>query len=74
MSAPAVPGREADDYAGVLMRWSNGARGTMWVTNAAAGAEHGLAFRIFGARAGSNGTRSSRTSCGIAGSAASSRC
>lgn len=48
----SVPGREADDYAGVLLRWSNGARGTMWVTNAAAGGEHGLAFRIFGDKGG----------------------
>jgi len=47
-----VPGRAADDYAGVLLRWSNGARGTIWVTNAAAGAEHGLAFRIFGGLGG----------------------
>lgn len=43
-----VPGRDADDDGGPLLRWSNGARGTMWVTNAAAGAEHGLAFRVFG--------------------------
>jgi len=49
---PTVPGRKVDDYAGVLTRWSEGARGTMWVTNAAAGAEHGLAFRIFGAQGG----------------------
>jgi len=47
-----VPGRAADDYAGVLLRWSNGARGTIWVTNAAAGAEHGLAFRVFGSLGG----------------------
>jgi predicted dehydrogenase len=47
-----VSGRRADDYGGLLMHWSNGARGTMWVTNAAAGAEHGLAFRIFGSEGG----------------------
>jgi predicted dehydrogenase len=47
-----VPGREADDYGALLLRWSNGARGTMWVTNAAAGAEHGLGFRIFGSLGG----------------------
>jgi predicted dehydrogenase len=47
-----VPQRTVDDYGGLLMRWSNGARGTMWVTNAAAGAEHGLAFRIFGSKGG----------------------
>ena len=37
-----VPGRTADDTANVLMRWSGGAQGTMWVTNAAAGGVHGL--------------------------------
>jgi predicted dehydrogenase len=48
----SVPGRSADDAATVLMRWSGGARGSMWVTNAAAGADHGLGFRIFGAEGG----------------------
>lgn len=47
-----VPGRGSDDYGGLLLRWANGARGTMWVTNAAAGGEHGLAFRLFGATGG----------------------
>lgn len=49
---PSLPGRTADDYAAVLLRWSNGARGSMWVTNAAAGGEHGLSFRIFGDKGG----------------------
>jgi predicted dehydrogenase len=48
----SVPGRIADDTASVLTRWSGGAKGTIWVTNAAAGAEHGLGFRIFGAEGG----------------------
>lgn len=47
-----MPGRTVDDYGALLLRWSGGARGTMWVTNAAAGAEHGLAFRIFGSQGG----------------------
>jgi predicted dehydrogenase len=47
-----VPGRVADDYGGLLLRWTDGARGTMWVTNAAAGAEHGLALRVFGETGG----------------------
>jgi predicted dehydrogenase len=51
-TGPTVPGRTSDDYGGVLIRWSNGARGTLWVTNAAAGAEHGLGFRIFGEKGG----------------------
>src|SRR6201994_4243938 len=47
-----VPGREVDDYVSALLRYSNGARGSMWVTNAASGAEHGLCFRIFGETGG----------------------
>ena len=47
-----VPGRQVDDYASLLLRYSNGARGSMWVTNAASGAEHGLSFRIFGETGG----------------------
>ncbi len=46
-----VPGRQADDYVGLLMRLENGARGVMWVTQAAAGAEHGLYIRVFGEKA-----------------------
>ncbi|NNG04294.1 MAG: Gfo/Idh/MocA family oxidoreductase [Inquilinus sp.] len=47
-----LPGRRVDDYAALLLRFANGARGSMWVTNAAAGAEHGLAFRAFGDQGG----------------------
>ena len=47
-----VPGRRFDDTAGVLLRYANGARGVLWVTQAAAGAEHGLKFRIHGAEGG----------------------
>jgi predicted dehydrogenase len=47
-----VPGRKVDDYASLLLRYANGARGSMWVTNAAAGAEHGLSFKIFGETGG----------------------
>ena len=47
-----VPGRRVDDYAALLLRYENGARGSMWVTNSAAGGEHGLAFRIFGETGG----------------------
>jgi predicted dehydrogenase len=47
-----VPGRQVDDYASLLLRYANGARGSMWVTNAASGAEHGLSFRIFGETGG----------------------
>ena len=44
-----VPDRVADDYAGALLRMSNGARGSFWVTQAAAGVENGLRIRISGA-------------------------
>lgn len=50
--AATVPGRASDDYGALLLRWSSGMPGTMWVTNAAAGAEHGLAFRVFGSQGG----------------------
>lgn len=45
-----VPGRVVDDYAGALLRMSNGARGSYWVTQAAAGVENGLRFRISGSK------------------------
>ena len=48
----AVPGRQVDDYAHLLLRFGGGARGSMWVTNSAAGAEHGLRIRVFGDRGG----------------------
>ncbi len=48
----AVPGRQVDDLAHVLLRFEGGARGSLWVTNSAAGAEHGLAIRLFGERGG----------------------
>jgi predicted dehydrogenase len=44
----AVPGRQVHDYAHVLLRFEGGACGSMWVTNSAAGAEHGLHIRVFG--------------------------
>jgi predicted dehydrogenase len=43
-----VPDRVAHDYAGALLRMSNGARGSFWVTQAAAGVENGLRIRISG--------------------------
>ena len=44
-----VPDRLTHDYAGALLRLSNGARGSFWVTQAAAGVENGLRIRISGA-------------------------
>jgi predicted dehydrogenase len=48
----SVPGRAVDDNAGILFRLDNDAPGVMWVTQAAAGAIHGLHFRIFGDKGG----------------------
>jgi predicted dehydrogenase len=48
----SVPGRNADDHAGILFRLENDAAGVMWVTQAAAGGVHGLHFRLFGEKGG----------------------
>ncbi|CAM2139738.1 Uncharacterized oxidoreductase y4hM [Pararobbsia alpina] len=48
----AIPGRSVDDYVSALLHYENGARGSLWVTNAAAGSEHGLSFRIHGDKGG----------------------
>jgi len=45
-----VPGRLVDDYAGALLRMEKGARGSFWVTQAAAGMENSLKFRISGTK------------------------
>ena len=47
-----VPGRRVDDNGHVLMRYSNGARGTLWCSQVASGQENGLRLRIFGTKAG----------------------
>jgi predicted dehydrogenase len=47
-----VPGRNAHDYAGINFRLANGAPGALWVTQAGAGAVHGLHFRLFCERGG----------------------
>jgi predicted dehydrogenase len=44
-----VPDRDVDDFAGAMLRFDNGARGTFWVTQAAAGVENYLRVRISGA-------------------------
>ena len=45
-----VPGRQVDDYCGILSRYENNARGSFFVTQAAAGAVHGLRIRVFGSK------------------------
>lgn len=44
----SVPDRVTDDYAGAMLRMGNGARGSFWVTQAAAGVENGLRIRVSG--------------------------
>ena len=43
-----VPDRATHDFAGALLRMSNGARGSFWVTQAAAGVENALRIRVSG--------------------------
>lgn len=45
-----VPGRAIKDNANLLLRFSNGARGTLWASMAAVGNEHGLRIRVYGER------------------------
>lgn len=45
-----VPDRITHDYAGAMLRMSNGARGSFWVTQAAAGVENGLRIRVSGSQ------------------------
>ncbi len=45
-----VPNRLIDDYAGAMLRFDNGARGSFWVTQAAAGVENCLRIRVSGIR------------------------
>ncbi len=47
-----VTGRRVDDNAHVMMRYTSGARGTLWCSQVAAGQENGLRLRIFGTKAG----------------------
>ena len=43
-----VPNRAVHDYGGALLRFENGARGSYWVTQAAAGVENCLRIRVSG--------------------------
>ncbi len=50
-AGPIVPGSQAHDYAGALLRLTGGARGSFWVTQAAAGMENALRIRVSGSLA-----------------------
>jgi predicted dehydrogenase len=43
-----VPGRQLDDDASVLLRFTNGARGILWCSQIAAGEENSLNIRVYG--------------------------
>lgn len=45
-----VPNRRVHDFAGALLRFDNGARGSFWVTQAAAGVENSLRIRVSGTK------------------------
>lgn len=45
-----VPNRRVHDFAGALLRFENGARGSFWVTQAAAGVENSLRIRVSGTK------------------------
>lgn len=47
-----VPGRRVDDHVEALLRYANGARGMLWASQVASGAENALRLRIYGTRAG----------------------
>ncbi|HJU52506.1 MAG TPA: Gfo/Idh/MocA family oxidoreductase [Acidimicrobiia bacterium] len=45
-----VPNRKVHDFAGAMLRFDNGARGSFWVTQAAAGMENCLRIRASGTK------------------------
>jgi predicted dehydrogenase len=47
-----VPGRTLDDNANVLLRFSGGAKGSLWASQVAPGNENGLRLRVYGEKAG----------------------
>ena len=47
-----VPGRRLDDNAHVMLRYANGARGTLWASQVAPGNENNLRLRIYGSKGG----------------------
>ena len=45
-------GRKLDDNAQILLRYNNGARGSLWASQIAVGHENGLRLRIYGEKGG----------------------
>lgn len=46
-----TPNRTLDDHVQVMLRYPNGARGTLWSSQMATGCENGLKLRVFGSDA-----------------------
>jgi len=46
-----TPNRTLDDHVQVLLRYPNGARGTLWASQMATGSENALKLRVFGSKA-----------------------
>ena len=47
-----VSGRELDDNANILVKYTNDVKGMLWVSQIATGKENGLSIRVFGTKAG----------------------
>jgi predicted dehydrogenase len=47
-----VPGRRVDDHVQAMLRYENGARGMLWASQVASGAENALRLRVYGTKAG----------------------
>ena len=47
-----VPGRELDDNVQIMLRYAEGARGTLWASQVAPGNENGLMLRVYGEKGG----------------------
>src|SRR6267378_6588555 len=47
-----VAGRRVDDNAQVLLRYANGARGSLWASQVAPGNENNLSLRVYGSKGG----------------------
>jgi predicted dehydrogenase len=47
-----VPGRRLDDNVQIMLRFSKGAKGSLWASQVAAGNENNLRLRVYGEKAG----------------------
>ncbi len=47
-----VPGRRLDDNAQILLRYANGARGSLWASQVAPGNENDIKLRVYGSKGG----------------------